>query len=215
MVGAVVTWPFRLLLRHPRPTRYQQLYVRTHDLVRAGSLLTGPPQRNRFERILGKVVAPGDWDLHHKDLEMTWKRKTLFGLAAGLGPQGSGYVERMEAMVARYGVNHGCRDYASITKRATLLETTIEQIKTDGRLRERSEVVSWAFRELGGIEVAIGRDGTVYREGDGGHRFVFATALDIEAVPVAVIAIHPDAIRNGAYRHLLSESRRLRGVMLS
>ena len=214
-LGAAATWPIRALYRHPRPARYQQLYVRTTELVRAGKLVQRPPKVRGIQDLLGKVVAPGDWDLRSTNREMTWKTKTLLGLMAGLGPEQSGYMARMEALIARDGVNHGCTDAAAAMRRARELESMIEQLRQDRRLKERSEIDPWAFRERGGIEVTIGRDGTVYRSGDGGHRGFFVEVLGIEAIPVAVTAIHPDAIRNGSFRRLLRESNLLRVKTLS
>lgn len=212
-LGAAVSWPTRALARNPRPVRYQRLYVRTDDLARAGKLVQPPPKVKGFRDYLGKVVTPGDWDLRSVERETTWKKETLLGLVAGLGPERSGYLDRVEALIAHKGSNHGCTDSASALRRARELESMIEQIRRDGRLKERSELDPWAFRERGGIKVHIGRDGTVYRWSNE-HRSVFAEALSIEAVPVAVTAIHPEALRNGSFRRLLDESDSLRVAML-
>lgn len=212
-LGAAVSWPMRALSRYPRPVRHQKLYVRTSDLVRAGRLVQPPPKVKGIRDYLGKVVTPGDWDLRSVEREMTWKKETLLGLVAGLGPERSGYLDRMEALIARKGSNHGCTDSAAALRRARELESMIEQIRRDRRLKERSELDPWAFRERGGIKVHIGRDGTVYRWSNE-HRSVFAEALGIEAVPVAVTAIHPEALRNGSFGRLLRESEKLRAATL-
>lgn len=212
---AALTLPFRLLQAGPRPLFHGLIYVRTDSLAHAGKLHSAPKRVSRIAELLGKVVIGGDWDLVREPLEDTEKRRTLIALAEGLGPVASGYVERLQKLIEGGESEKGAVDLESAFARAACLEQIINHMRASGRLMERKEIEPWTFRERGGINVAICRDGTVVKVRDGDHRFTFSQALSIEAIPVSVVAVHPLALQNGSYRKIEESSRALRRKVLS
>ena len=210
-IGAALTAP-ALPIRSRRlgtrpPLRFQRLHVRPayiHAYVRHDAIAVG-----RVAEILGRVVLPGDWDLQRRELSDDTKRRALIGLAQGLGPEASGYVAWMQRQAERPGWNHGCSTLEEILERAARLEAMIDELRTTGRMRSRAELEPLAFRERGGVEVCVGRDGTIIKASNGDHRLAFAQALDLAAIPVCLVAVHPEALRNGAWQRVAAESDRL------
>ena len=208
---ALPSEPLRAIL-HGRnsaglPCRHDRLYVRPASIERRVSYRA--VHVGRIGDVLGRVIIPGDWDLSARSLGRGRKRLALIGLAQGLGPFASDYVAWMERQAAKSGHNHGCRTREDIERRAAKLEAMIEELRSTQRLRERREFLPWTFRERDGIQVAVGRDGEVLHASDGDHRLTFCQTLDLDAIPVSVIAVHPEALRNGAWARLVTESRSL------
>jgi len=189
------------------PLRHGLLYVPpweiTH-LIDRTDLPTSP-----LDELLGRIVRSGDWDLQARTSPLGRKSRALEGLVQGLGPVRSGYVAFMQREIAEFGSRAGCRTTTEILERAGLLEEMIEDMRRTGRMRTRAELDRWAFRERTGVGVAIGRDGTLMKTKDGGHRLALARALDLPAVPTATVAVHPDALRNGSWERLARRSAAL------
>lgn len=209
-VAALLVGPVQTLVhwRGPSrlPQRHQRLYVRPSAIehrVRSERVSIG-----RIADVLGKVLVPGDWGLDRRPLAGR-KRRALIKLAQGEGPVQSGYVAWMEEQAAKPGHNHGCRTLEDILGRAAQLEALIADLAGSRRLRERREREPWTFRERGGIQVAVARDGTVMHVSDGDHRLAFCQTLELDAIPVSVLAVHPDAVRNGACDRLVETGRDL------
>lgn len=188
------------------PRRHQRLYVRPESIefrLRPARALLRP-----LNGVLGKVAIPGDWDLDRKPLGGA-KRTALLALARGSGPVGSGYCDWMMGQATTTRSNHGCRTPEDIARRAERLEEMIAEIRATGRLLERREIERWVFRERGGIQVAVARDGCIMKAWEGDHRLTFAQAIGIGAIPVSLVAIHPHAMVNGAWERLVQESHQL------
>ncbi len=122
----------------------------------------------------------------------------------GLPWEETGEVERMERAIRRKGPIKGCRTRQEILDRCAQLDGIFEMIRQEGRLRPHGELEPGTFRELGGIGMHIGVDGTPVRSANGRHRFAMARILQIPRIPVRVGLVHHTALP------LLPELRRER-----
>lgn len=106
----------------------------------------------------------------------------------------TGEVERMERAIRRKGPMKGCRTRQDILDRCARLDAIFEAIRREGRVRPHGEVEPRNFRELGGIGMHIGVDGTPVRSANGRHRFAMARILEIPRIPVRVGLVHHTAL---------------------
>lgn len=112
----------------------------------------------------------------------------------GLPWEETGEVERMERAIRRKGPIKGCRTRQEILDRCAQLDGIFEMIREEGRLRPHGELEPGTFRELGGIGMHIGVDGTPVRSANGRHRFAMARILRIPRIPVRVGLVHHTAL---------------------
>jgi len=186
------------------PKLHGTLYVSPADVVERIDPEHLPA--GRLREVFGRVIVRSDWDLRRRRLSNGRKRRVLTRLAQGFSPEQSGYLAWMERQAARPGWNHGCKTAAQIMGRADVLVSMIAEIRATGRLRRRAEVERWSFRERGGIGIAIARDGTLIKTSNGDHRLFFAQGLELSAIPVAVVAVHPLALKNGSWARRVAHS---------
>jgi hypothetical protein len=93
-----------------------------------------------------------------------------------------------------------------IRHRYELLDGVIQELSQTRYLRSRNEYEKLSFREKGGIGVIVNRDGSLSLC-DGHHRFGIAHALDVESIPVALYAVHPEYVKNGGWKKFFAEHR--------
>ena len=198
---------FQLLYCAPKAIRQRVLLYRKRRKPAAPA----PPQRalhGRFGRL--QVIRAGDWDREGFD----WTDHTVFRAAGqrihdGVPWSATGDYRRLLRILAERGEYEGCRTQADIDRRLAGWDAMIDEIRRSGRMRPRSALNPGNFRERGGIEVAIGRDGDILFAGSGYHRLSVAWHLDLPAIPVCVVLVHREAVISGRFRALAEKSARL------
>lgn len=125
--------------------------------------------------------------------------------------QDSGEIERESLARKKAGKSHsrGDKDFERyLEDRYTKLDALIEETRNLGRLKSRSELDPWPFRERGGIGVVINADGSI-AICDGHHRFGISLGLGLESIPVSLFAVHPEFIRSGGWSKFYQKKRNL------
>jgi hypothetical protein len=121
-----------------------------------------------------------------------------------------GELERVLAHRGRIGKSQDPEDpdfQNYWNRRYPQLDLLIQEVKETGRLRTRAELLtSRRFREQGGIGICLDSGGRPILT-DGHHRFGIMKGLQIEIIPVALHAIHPDFFRMPEWRSMLTELR--------
>lgn len=91
-----------------------------------------------------------------------------------------------------------------IRQRYELLDGIIKELSQTHYLRSSNHFEKFSFREKGGIGVIINRDGSLSLC-DGHHRFGIAHALNLETIPVALYAVHPEYVKSGEWKIFFSK----------
>lgn len=97
-----------------------------------------------------------------------------------------GHRDRIEAGHESYG----CTDLDELRDRLAAVDDLLADIERDG-YRTRRAAGGDPFDE---IRVTIGRDGSLRYNDEGRHRLAAAKLLDVEAVPVLVVARHEELV---------------------
>ncbi len=105
----------------------------------------------------------------------------------------TGVYEYMEKLIERKKRPDGCENIDDIVNRYRELDLVFEQIKKDGRIKTRDEIVKHNFREKGGVYIHIGIDGKPFFGNGGCHRFAIAHILQIP-FPAQIGCVHVSAI---------------------
>lgn len=156
----------------------------------------------------GRVIG-GDWD---KQAKTIWKCRK-FAIAKrkymkAISWEEAGAYKRMLREIERRPGVDGCYTTSDIVGRYQQLDMIFEQMKSDGRLRTRQEILDSNFREYGGIFIHIGRKGEPIF-GDGGvHRLVMAQHLGFSTIPCQLGVVHPDAIGSNSFDLFVDKSTR-------
>lgn len=197
------------------PRKFMTLHVAPGDIARVVAVAGFEDSRKGSPAVL----LGGDWDLstvpweerHENELD-----RILPGVQArvrdGVSWQETGLHDRLERLIARYGSYDRCRSRDDVIRRYAALDALIDFARQNGRLRRRSEIGP-SFREFGGIDVVIGREGEVLKSGGGGHRLAVAKVLDLAAIPVCVNLVHPQAVASGRWKALVARSRELEAAL--
>ena len=193
------------------PRKFMLMYVRTGEIPQSAARRESFPVNPKRT---AEVVLPGNWDL--MPAERGWGESMspiLQGLRTrimeGVAWSHTGLVDRMEKLIEENAsAIDGCRDREDVLRRYHKLDEVISFASKTRTLRSQSSV-SKTFRELGGIDVAIGRNGDVLRVGGGNHRLAIAILLELPVIPVCVNAVHPFALKSRKWSGVLKRSKRL------
>jgi hypothetical protein len=195
------------------PRKFMTLYVPPKDIGR----VVVAPGFGVHRKKSPQVLLGGDWDrdaLRWEDRTENETGAILAGMRArildGVSWEETGLYDRMERLIARHGSYDRCCCRDDIVRRYAALDGLIAFARAHGRLRHRAEIGP-GFRELGGIDVAMGRDGEVLKSGGGGHRLAVAQVLDLPVIPVCVNIVHPLAVSSGHWKRRVAASRALQG----
>lgn len=208
------------------PLGYQQMYCAPKDIRQHSTIVrhilpdhcaTIPARLAKQSKELKKktvrVIADGDWDTHHMPIsEILPYRITLEKLASGQSWEAVGEYKRMEALIKIKGVNDQCRNRSDLDQRYAQMDVLAEYVRDNRRLKTRKELGGSYFREMGGINICIGRDGSLIKLQGGTHRLAIAAYFDIPAVPVCVRLVHDKCVRSGQFRELMRQSDALGGL---
>jgi len=145
------------------------------------------------QHLKDRFIQDGDWDrdlvnpLKHPIVQIAFNvssNKTNWKL--------SGEYSRMKNLLDSYGYFDNCNSMNDIEKRYNDLDKMLKEVKSKRRIRCRKDLRRFNFRELGGLEVAIGRNGEIIKIGDGQHRLGIALSLGINKIPVSVVLVHKE-----------------------
>ena len=94
-----------------------------------------------------------------------------------------------------------------IEKRLDAIDGLLSQAQKEKTLKTRKSLSKNAFREKGGIGVAIDEKGNVIQYNQGHHRLAVAFYLGIKVVPCCIRCVHPLAVKSGHWASLMRLSK--------
>jgi hypothetical protein len=161
--------------------------------VNPGSILMSKCKANKdcIDSFQDKFIQGGEWDsalvspLDHNVVRASFKVSSNNKSWRVVGE-----YERMDKLINTHGAFDNCRSQSDIKDRYGKLDKMISEIGSNKSIQSRKMLRKFNFRELGGIEVAISRNGQIVKIGDGQHRLGIALGLGIEIIPVSVILVH-------------------------
>jgi hypothetical protein len=205
------------------PLHHQLIYIDPSNIkfhtVYVGKLLpescaTVLPSIARQSRELWSkakgIIRSGDWDAHTVPLsEVLPYQLAIKKLRTGQSWHEVGEYDRMLEIIAIKGHADGCRTLSDLDRRYHQLDAIALEVELHHRLKSQREISPSAFREKGGINVAIGRNGDIIKLEGGTHRLAIVKHFCLPAVPVCVRLVHEDFVRTGGFRDLLSAPKTL------
>jgi len=221
MYRSLVTPRRKILLRDalnlgifgsPWPMKYMLLYVRPSDV----NHIADEAGFSVFRKSTPNVVMAGAWDVNAIEWEQA-QRNEDYLILQGVGQHVNGGVSwagtdlyaRLERMIDQHGGPvDGCKNLADIEERYRGLDDVIEFARRNRCLKSQS-AVSGGFRESGGIDVSVARNGEILKSGGGGHRLAIAKSLNLPAIPVCLNAVHPLALSTGSWQAVVQSSIQL------
>lgn len=200
----------QLMYCRPNDVLHHSTYV---DLLLPDHCATIPKRFAKHPNVLKEkmmqVVAAGDWDQHHMPFSDVQIYKLTFEkLATGQSWEEVGEFARMEELIRIKGGSDGCKNRADIEQRYARMDALVEDIRRERQLKTRKELGDVRFREMGGINIAIGRDGTFIKLQGGTHRLAIAAYFDLPAVPVCLHIVHKECVLNGRFKELMTLSKK-------
>lgn len=223
------TWRYRRDLRNMlkyglgAPKSCQLMYCRPSDITRHSTFVDMIlPERSatipeRFAKHpdslrpkMWDVIAGGDWDTYTMPIDDVLPyRLTLEKLSTGQSWEEVGEFARMEDLIRVKGGSDGCKNRQDVERRYARMDDMVNDIKQSRRLQTRKERGEASFRELGGINMAIDRDGSLIKLQGGTHRLAIAAHFELPAVPVCIRIVHENCVQSGKFKALMEQSSRL------
>lgn len=135
-----------------------------------------------------RASVPGDWDQHREPFSrLLIYRGIRQRFVEEIPWPETVYYERLAARFCNQGLETK-RANTLAMERCEHIESVYQSIKSDGYQSQR-ELNGHPLHE---ITVNIARDGTLLYNSEGRHRLSIAKILDVEKVPVLVLAEHID-----------------------
>lgn len=154
--------------------------------------------RRDITHLTEKFVVGGDWDLQTAPIEEVAPiRHTMRRYGDGIPWEQTGELDWMLTNIAHNGVQDGCRTVEEVLARCARLDALKLHLEKGGSLLTRKQIDPSAFRERGGIGVAVGRSGDLIWMDGGAHRLGIARALALAEIPVALVMVHSETLRKG------------------
>ncbi|WP_049911347.1 hypothetical protein [Halorubrum lipolyticum] len=216
--GSPVLWP---LLNRGRTVGHRLRYDAPPRLYEPISV--SPSAITRYTWGVSKTlglgaVRGGDWESDSLPLSEKWECRGLEQrFVDGLDWEETEYVRYPRRKYFAEGEDiwgYGT-EAEFIEHRCGYVDRLYESIRRDGYVRSENGTDAFPGMDIRRIGyhhnfdplVCIGADGTIYHR-DGYHRLMIAKALDIDAIPVLVLARHPawQEVRECAYAGELAES---------
>ena len=154
-------------------------------------------------------VAGGDWDqdaVNFVDKEKdSWPAPLKDRIEAILNTKKKykenltweevGEIDRLLDGIRKGGAKDGLKSELDIKKRLDKLDSLAKNLESGSSMLSQWELHGISFREKGGIQTALGRDGQIiFLNSDGHHRLGMAMALT-SVIPLSIHSIHPDTIK--------------------
>jgi len=131
-------------------------------------------------------------------------------LSSGKSWEDVGEYNRLREIIKILGSCDHCKTQDDIDARYAKMDVMIEEVHAQGKLKTRQEFGHVLFRELGGINVGIGRDGTFIKLQGGTHRLAVAVHFDLPVLPICLRIVHEDYVRSGHFKTVLRKSAQLK-----
>jgi hypothetical protein len=171
--------------------------------------------RRDITHLTEKFIAGGDWDLHTAPIEdVAPVRHTLRRYREGLPWERTGELDWMMANIGQNGAQDGCRTHEEVLARCARLDALKAYIEEGGPFLTRKQIDPAAFRERGGIGVAVGRSGDLIWMDGGAHRLGIALALELAQIPIALVMVHSETLRRRNLFRCLSSAPAASSSML-
>lgn len=156
--------------------------------------------RTLIKNKLIQFIASGDWDAYCVDLEENGIIQRAYAhFVAKKTWDEVGEVEWLQNNIIAHGEQDSCITREDIDKRLFALDELFAELAAGKELILQKYHQKRAFRERGGICVAIDRNGELIWMGDGAHRLAMAKILEIKKIPIAIILVHSEALKNNIY----------------
>lgn len=149
-------------------------------------------------------VAGGDWDLQTAPIDCVAAiSRFKMRLQSSRSWDEVGEVAWMMRNIEAHGVQDGCRTSQDVLARCQALDA-LRSAWAAGLVLTQKQLDARAFRERGGIGVAVGRCGEVIWMEGGSHRLALAQHMGLTKVPVCLLLVHREAVQGGRLRDTLS-----------
>lgn len=153
-------------------------------------------------------ISGGDWDLHTAPIEqVTLIQRTIRRYNENRTWDEVGEVDWMMRNIQYRSIQDGCASLDDVKLRCLRLDALKADLESGGDYKTQRQLRRGAFREAGGIGVAIARDGNIIWMSEGAHRLGIAKFLRLPSIPVALLMVHEDAIVEHRLFTYLGKSR--------
>ena len=150
------------------------------------------------------LITGGGWDIDVKLLRNKPKHRAVakrFG--EGVDWDETKIYDELLSRIEKHGNADGCKDLHELKQRYADIDKLYNSMKAEGYKREYhdSQPPWWGVRDLDYIACHIGRHGEFIFEFGGNHRLAIAKVLQIEQLPVWILARHSEwqEIRDEVY----------------
>jgi len=157
-------------------------------------------QAERFYKAkdAGRIIK-GEWGVAKIPLKSIKKYQVICNkVISNLSWEDSGIFEIYKD-ISSYTLDENILRHENLSK-------LIDHLRSGGKFLPRKELVSKNFREDGGVIVHLDSEGELIFSGNGYHRLAIAHALNIKCMPVALGAVHENAITSGALLEIKRKS---------
>lgn len=164
-----------------------------------GGIAATEPGAYHLERVEGfdpaatgfGAVRDGDWDRSGGRFDALAEYEALRAVVEdGVDWTDTELYARHADRIAAGHESFGCESVAALAERLAAVDDLRRRIERDGYRARRADGAD-PFDE---IRVNVGRDGRLLYNDEGRHRLAIAKLLDVERVPVLVVARHADLV---------------------
>jgi len=212
--------PFRLIYVNPNNIEYYLLASDSTDWCRKQTIpeevkhLYDDLDKGAFRRRknIGRIVG-GDWDEYKKE----WNNNRLYQslrevFVEGKNWEDTEYIQKRLEIIDIKGSTYGCESKDEfLEERIKYIEDLHQSIDLNGYLTQQKAPNDHRNKNIfHEVSVNIGRDGElIFNNRSGHHRLSLAKILDVDKIPVIVIARHKQwqNLRADIYNNRLSEKR--------
>lgn len=147
-----------------------------------------------------QFIVGGDWDKQVVPIDdvsiIARAKKHFFDRYSW---EATGEIDWLESRADKLGSQDGCKDRVEIHNRLVTIDQMARVLKREKRLKTQGELRRFPFREKGGVGVGIDRLGNIVWIADGAHRLALAQGLGFDSIPVCLLIVHEEAVKNGIY----------------
>ncbi|WP_155833554.1 hypothetical protein [Halomonas sp. BC04] len=168
--------------------------------------------RTMINALKNQFIVGGDWDKMIVPINcLRSYRQTIEKLRSGRSWQEVGEFERnVSKTIALTNINRKDKEVLA-ENRFKKLDELIKNVEETKYLKSQFELKRNSFREMGGIEVFVGREGELIQAHGGRHRLAIARHFSLSVIPVCVSLVHEDCVKSGKFSELKKRSLKLKG----
>jgi hypothetical protein len=162
----------------------------------------------KLKRKHSGLIISGDWDKNVYPIDTHSKINIChLHFTRGVSWEEAGAYRTMHELIKKKGNFDGCTCLDDVKKRYEKIDHLFNEIKSNGYLSPRSEVISKNHREYNGILIHIGRNGDPIFSGSGCHRLAIAKALNLKKIPCELGVVHTGALKNIKYKEIIMSNK--------